>query len=331
MATFAAVYKVRHNITRYFIFFGAIKVNGAACKCVLHAFMPVSGEMRLFYADCTYFAPMHMNLTTANDNMPLGYNVPLGHNFPESVNYGDVQLSANASAPRALMSVSSTSPVRTSIQIQNAPTSTTITPVLTSSTGKNPKRKKPKRKKTGGRFPVYTLLLLWLLAAAVIARFAGSQDGNLINGENLVMTGAGFGLLSLWLASFARRRHAKISHSLGIAGACVSAAGLAWLYFSQQTSITASPELLVMGVAAVSLVFAKLWRTPFLLHISAFLMIGWTSYVFLNAQITDFVWMFPALWAVHMFLAMDSRIKRTVALSVFTGLYWIGVNLLLLA
>ena len=314
MATFAAVYKTRRNITRYFILFGAIKVSGAACKCVLRAFMPVSGEMRLFYADCTYFAPMHMNLTTANDN------------FPESVNYGDIQLEANTSRPQALMSASSKPPIRASVQIQNASTSTTLSPVLTTSTGK-----KPKRKKTGGRFPVYTLLLLWLLAAAVIARFAGSQDGNLISGENLVMTVAGFGLLSLWLASFARRRHAKISHSLGIAGACVSAAGLAWLYFNQQASITASPELLVMGVAAVSLVFAKLWRTPFLLHISAFLMIGWTSYVFLNAQVSDFVWMFPALWAVQMFLAMDSRIKRTAALSVFTGLYWIGVNLLLLA
>jgi len=146
----------------------------------------------------------------------------------------------------------------------------------------------------------------------------------------LVMATSGFGLLSLWLASVARRRHAKISHSFAVAGACISVVGLALLYFSPLANFAVSPELIVMGVAAVSLIFAKLWRTPFLLHLSAFLMIGWSSYVFLNARISDFVWLFPALWSLQMFLAVEARIKRTIALSIFSGLFWIGVNLILL-
>lgn len=204
--------------------------------------MPVSGELHLLCANCAYFSLMHMKLTTANDNIPLGYNVPLGCNFPE-----DVALEAtggnNAPAPLVLSAVT-----------------TPLNPILTSSAGrirKEPKRKKLGRKKTGGRLPVYTLLLLWLLMAVVIARFAGSAEGNLISGKNLVMTTSGFGLLSLWLASQARRRQSKISHSIGIAGACVSVAGLAFLYFSQQSSTAASPELLVMGNAALCSVFSQ--------------------------------------------------------------------------
>lgn len=274
----------------------AIKVNGAVHKCVLFAFMPFSGELRLNGMDSVYFTPM--KLITANDNVPLDYNFPEG-----------VVLEEGASAPQLLTAVS-----------------TPLNPILTFRNAKT-----PKRKETGGRSPVFALLLLWLIIVAAIARFAGSEEGNLLTGENLVMTASGFGLVSLWLASLARRRGAKISHSIGIAGACLSAAGLAWLYFSQQASILAFPELSVMSIAAVSLVFAKLWRTPFLLHFSMFMMIGWSSYVFMNAQISDFVWLFPALWSLQMLLAMNFRIKRTIALSIFSGLLWIGVNLFLLA
>ncbi len=273
---------------------------------VCRAFMPVSGELRLSGMYFAYFVFMHMNLITATAN----------DNFPENVAL-EATGGNNAPAPLVLSAVT-----------------TSLSPILTSSAGserKESKHKKLGQKKTGGRFPVYTLLLLWLIMAVVIARFIGSAEGNLISGENLVMATSAFGLLSLWLAALARRRQAKISHSIGIAGACVCAAGLAWLYFSQQTSMAASPELLVMGVATSSLILAKLWRTPFLLHLSLFMSVGWTSFVFLNAQISDFVWLFPALWSLQMLLALNFHVKRSIILSIFTGLYWIGVNLFLLA
>ena len=292
----------------------AIIVNGAARKCVPFSFMRFSGELRLIGMNSVYFALMQMKLTTANDNMLLGYNMPLGCNMPLGDNLPEgIVLEEAASAPLVLSS--SYTPLNSVLTSQNART--------------------PKRKKTGGRTPVFALLLLWLIIAAAIARFAGSEEGNLITSQNLVMTASGFGLLSLWLASLARRRGAKISHSIGIAGACLSLAGLAWIYFSTQAgnvaSIIASPELFVMSIAAVSLVLAKLWRTPFLLHFSMFMMIGWSSYVFINASISNFVWLFPVLWSLQMLLAMNFRIKRTIALSIFSGLFWIGANLLLLA
>ena len=250
-----------------------------------------------------------MNLTTANDNMPLG------DNFPEGIN-----LEHSARPPLILSTMS-----------------TTLRPILASTAGlassvgqTSNAGRKPKHKKTGGRFPVYALLLLWLIMAATIARFAASENNNLLSGENLAIATSGFGLLSLWLASLARRRHAKISHSFAVAGACISVVGLAWFYFSPLANFAVSPELIVMGIAALSLVFAKLWRTPFLLHLSAFLMIGWSSYVFINVRISDYVWLFPALWSLQMFLAVEARIKRTIALSIFSGLFWIGVNLILL-
>jgi len=245
-----------------------------------------------------------MKLTTANDNMPLGYNLPEGASLE-------------------------------AIGKNNA--STSPGPILTTRGSKNPKRKALKHKTAGGRLPVYILLMIWFLVAAIIARFAGGADGNLISGTNLISAASGFGLLSLWLASLTRRRRAKISHSLAVAGACLSTAGLAWLYFSQdsiQAGIQASHiitlELLIMIFAAICLVFAKLWRTPFLLHLSLFITIGWTGYVFLNARISELVWLFPALWSLQMFLAMNFRITRSIALSIFAGVLWIGVNLSLL-
>jgi len=276
--------------------------------------MLFSGELRLTELNSFYFVLMQMKLTTANDNMPLERNMPLGYNlgggnFPESVVLED-------GAPNE--------------DIVHAPLvlSTTYTPHNPSLTVQSTKT--PKRKKTGGRFPVFALLLLWLIVAVAIARFTGSAEDNLLTSENIMIAASGFGLLSLWLASLARRRSAKISHSIGIAGACISATGLAWLYLST-TPITILPEVLVMGFAAISLVFAKLWRTPFLLHLSLFTAIGWSSYVFMNARISDFVWLFPALWSLQMYLALNFHIKRTIALSIFSGLFWIGVNLFLLA
>jgi len=253
-----------------------------------------------------------MKPMTANDNVPLGYSMPLGYNFPEGTSLEAIRKNNASTAPN---------------------------PRLTTGDSKNPKRQEPKpkalkHKTAGGRLPVYILLLIWFLVAAIIARFAGGADDNLISGTNLVSAASGFGLLSLWLASLARRRRAKISYSLAVAGACLSVTGLSWLYFSQdniQTNIQANhiitPELLVVGLAAICLVFAKLWRTSFLLHLSLFMTIGWTGYVFLGTRGSEIIWLFPALWSLQMFLAMNFRITRSIALSIFAGVFWIGVNL----
>ncbi len=239
-----------------------------------------------------------MKQASANDNIPSGHNTPEG-----------AVLERHAPAPMVLSTKYTKRNYESAVQNGNP----------------------PKRRKTGGRIPVLALVLLWLIFAATIARFAGSEEGNLLTGNGLIIAVCGFGLTSLWLASLSRRRDAKISHSLGIAGTSMSISGLAWQYFSAQSGIMSSLELIVMGLAATSLVLAKLWRTPFLLHFSMFLMIGWSSYVFMNTQISDFVWLFPALWSLQMLLAIDFRIKRSIALCVFSGLLWIGINLFLLA
>lgn len=266
---------------------------------------------------------MQTNLVTANDNSPddAFMGVPS--------DTGRVFMHGSGSQAGDLISVSKYSPVKRGVRIQNAQVPAPVSTEPPTRTTKQTKREKIRREKTG-KFPVYVLLLLWLVAVVAIARFAGGMSNNLLSGQSLAVAGGGLGLLSLALAATARKRHAKISHSIGIAGACVCTAGLIW-YYLQQSGIKIPPEFLALGLAAGSLVLAKLWRTPFLLHLSLLLAIGWSSYSFLNTQVSELAWLFPALWSMQMFLALEFRIRRTIMLSIFTGLLWIGVNLFLLA
>ncbi len=183
---------------------------------------------------------MEMKLTFANDNVPLGFDVPLGYNMPT---WNNMPMGYNSAESIALEGTKGNSGENSGRNNVSEPlvlsaVSTPFSRILTSNVGNKPK--KPEHKETGhigtehkkisGQISVYTLLMLWLLIATAIARFAGSNEGNLISGENLVMITIAFGLLSLWLALLARRHQARISHSIGIAGACVSVAGLAILF-----------------------------------------------------------------------------------------------------
>jgi len=295
---------------------------------------------------------MQTNLTIANDNYPVSQS-SIGNSHLKNHLTGDIphpqtslihapshapvhtpvhgklqerlQQSSQQSAGKSsgFIHVSEYSPVKPGVRIHLPKVPT---PVTTQTAAHQ--TQKIKRQKTG-RFPVYVLLLLWFLAVAAIARFAGSPNDATLFGTNLAIAGGALGVLSLALASLARRRRAKLSHSIGIASACVCLAGLVWFYL-QQTGIKISPEFMALGVATASLIFARIWKTPFLLHISLLVMVGWSTYSFMNYQVSELAWLFPALWSVQMFLALEFRIKRSIFLSIFTGILWIGVNLFLL-
>lgn len=260
---------------------------------------------------------MQTDLVTANDNSPAGTATAT-----HSENGRDLLRcqSWHTQQAKGLISVSAYSPVKRGVHIQNAHVPVPVSTVLTA-----PPTQTNKRQKTS-KFPVYLLVLLWVVVAAGIARFAGGLTGNLLSGDSLAAAGGGLGLLSLALAATARKRDARISHSIGIASACVCLVGLSW-YYIKNSGVAIAPEFLILGLAVGSLVLAKLWRTPFLLHVSLLLAIGWSAYSFLNTQVSALTWLFPALWSMQMFLALEFRIRRTVAFSIVTGLLWIGVNL----
>ena len=248
--------------------------------------------------------------------------MPLGDNSPSGTAPTSQHQARQPKRAEDLISVSKFSPVKCGVRIHRVSVPEPVSTRQASTT-------KTKHRKTG-KFPVYVLLLLWALMVAGIARFAGGLSDNLLSGTSLAFAAGGLGLLSLLLASTARRRGAKISHSIGIASACVCACGIIWYYW-QLSGATISAELLTLSLAVSSLILAKLWRTPFLLHLSLLIMLGWSSFSFLNTSVSELAWLFPALWSMQMFLALEFRFKRTIVLSVFTGLLWIGVNLLLLA
>lgn len=299
---------------------------------------------------------MQTNLTNANDNMPLGYNVPFGHNSPmgghnnpmgsppsghmpptqngaeHSIRYDRYRQATNrysqatnivSPTSGSTISVSEYSPVKMGVRIHLPKVPAPVTPQTPAQ-----QTRKVNRQKTG-RFPVYALLLLWALAVAAIARFSGSPRDATLLGTNLAIAGGALGVLSLALASLARKRRAKFSHSIGIASACVCLAGITWFYM-QQSGIKIPPEFIALGVATASVILARIWKTPFLLHVSLLTMIGWSAYSFINTQVSELAWLFPALWSVQMFFALEFHFKRSIYLSIFTGLLWIGVNLFLL-
>ncbi|MCF6220714.1 MAG: hypothetical protein L3J65_06350 [Robiginitomaculum sp.] len=251
---------------------------------------------------------------TANDNTPFthmkaGYSGMRRQALPTKALAG------------GMIYVSKYSPVKPGIHIEKVNVPQAVDAQLT-------QRKRNKPLKTR-RFPVYIALMLWVLAVASLARLAGSPSEGLLVGSGLAMAGGGLAILSLILAALARRRGAKISHSIGIAGACVSICALSWFYMAQLLPLLPL-EIWVMGLATTSLIMAKLWRTPFLLHLSLLLSIGWSAYSFINTQVSELAWLFPALWSLQMFFALEFRIKRSIALCIFAGLLWIGVNGVLL-
>ena len=72
---------------------------------------------------------------------------------------------------------------------------------------------------------------------------------------------------------------------------------------------------------------ARIWQSPYLLNVSLLLGLGWSIYAFMAYEPSELAWVFPALWSVQMFFALEFRITRTVLLSIVSGLVWIGVNL----
>lgn len=263
---------------------------------------------------------MQTNLVTANDNSPADMTSA----SPRQAAHMAVQNRSWLGHSDGLITISEYSPVKRGVRILHTPVPAAVSMGLSNHTAKSAKRKQI------GKFPVYALLLIWLLTVAGIARFAGGLSNNLLSGQNLAFAGGGLGLLSLALTAVAKRRGAKISHSIGIASGCVCSAGLSW-YFLRLSGITIAPEVLGIGLAATSLILARIWRSPFLLHLSLLTALGLSAYSFLEAQVSDLAWLFPALWSMQMFLALEFRIWRTIALSIFTGLLWIGVNLYLLS
>ena len=259
---------------------------------------------------------MESNFTTANDNGSLPHS--------EAVLTRAQSLRWQSTAhDGAGIFVSKYSPVRTGASIQKThDTANTPAPVNTASAPRKRKRTKPRHT---SRFPVYALLLLWLVMVASIARFAGGPADATLVGESLAWAGGGLGLLSVALASLAKQRRAKLSHSIGISGASICFAGLFW-FGLQKTGISIPLEFLAFGLAAASLGLSWIGRTPYLLHISLFLAIGWTGYSFVNAQASELAWLFPALWSMQMFLALDFHIKRSIALSILAGLLWVAAN-----
>ena len=265
---------------------------------------------------------MQSNLTTANDNMPLGHNVPIGCSDQMRLD-NPASISTLASSSSNTIYVSQFSPIKPSVRIHLPKV-----PAPVSQQTSRQQAVKIKRHKTS-RFPVFILLTLWLLGVIAIARFAGSPNDATLIGIPFAIAIGVQGILSLVLASIAKQRQAKISHSIGIAGASVCMVSLFW-YYQQQTSINIPAEFLTLGISASSLICARLWKSPFLLHISLLVMAGWNAYCFMAYQVSELAWLFPALWSMQIFLALEFRIKRSIILAIFAGLIWIIANWFLL-
>ncbi len=287
--------------------------------------------MRFYGPVLAWPAPMLSNNTTthgknsANDNKPKGLAAPVAGRTEAR----DLPSKRFAGG---LIAVSGFSPVKPKIHITRSQISQSTNAVnesgLLATEAAQAKQPRKRPKKTG-RGPMYFLFALWLLILAVIAYGLQKYSDKALTPLTLTIGSAGFGVVSLILTAFAQKHRAKIVHSLGIASASLCLAVLLGVYLQTSGRII-TPETLVMGLSATSLVFARIWQSPYLLNVSILLSFGWCIYGFMSYQSSEFTWLFPVLWAAQMFIALGFRISRTVLLSVMNGLFWIGVNLPLL-
>jgi len=268
---------------------------------------------------------MFTNLTIANDNAPAHVA------DDDSVRSPLQSLRSNIYAGD-MIAGSGFSPIKPKVHITRSkisqPTNATSEENLPSGEMLTEQTPRAKLKKSG-RDPVYFLFLLWLFALAAIVYGVVNNSGNHVSTLPLTLSITGLGILSVMLTGFAQKRRVKIIHSLGISMASLCCVVLLWTYL-QSSGRSISPEILAMGLSGASLIMARIWQSPYLLNVSLFLGLGWSVYAFMAYQPSELAWVFPALWAVQMFFALEFRITRTVLLSIVSGLVWIGVNLPLL-
>ena len=134
---------------------------------------------------------------------------------------------------------------------------------------------------------------------------------------------------SLLLAFVAGRQNRMALRDLGLSAA-LSATGMALWFTAATFNVPLSPSLVLCGGAVVTALLAGLLRAPLFMTLTSMFTILWTLDCALNMKISSLAWVFPALWAVQMFLAVDARAKLPIFLATVSGLFWLGASLFVL-
>ena len=227
-----------------------------------------------------------------------------------------------------MIAVSEFSPVKRGVHIEPvgqgqmgmANTAQTLTP---SQMRKTLKENGSLGHKTTGTKPVGLVItmLFWLLAmAATFYAYAQSQPM-----QQVASLGLASGLLSILLVVVAGKTNAKLAHSLGLAASCMFLGTLGWLGLTS-AGIMPSLDMGLIGLGLMSLAFSWMLRAPYFLHLSLLASLAWTGLGVLDMQVSNLAWLFPALWAMQMFLALEFRFKRSIVLCISAGVAWMAAN-----
>jgi len=166
---------------------------------------------------------------------------------------------------------------------------------------------------------------IWVISLAVCFGSIGYSASPYLR----IFAGLGVVWGSLLLAFTAGRQGRFTLRDLGLSAA-LSGTGMALLFTATTFNIPLSPSIILSSGAIVTALLAGLLRAPLFMTLSCLFAILWTLDCGLDLQISSMAWIFPALWAVQMFLSTEAQAKLPIVLATISGLFWLGTNLFVL-
>ncbi len=273
----------------------------------------------------------------ANDNAPITHGQIHRHTLAHPVAKSTHTLWQGAQKTGGIIEVSAFSPVKPGIRITrpvrslvkttNPHQAGLPTPTPTRPTSFQPKPDTPRPtssgtqpKKTGKKLVFLASLVLLALTFAFLTTPL-SLVWKLAGGIDLTLSG-------LLLTRFAHKKQAKIAHAIGL---CIASYGCAQALWSglRVFEIANQAEIFVLILGALALGMARLSKTPYFLNLSALMMLGWAGLGFAQGGPTQLAWLFPALWSLQIFLALEFNRKRCLFLTIMCGIIWIGAQILI--
>lgn len=134
------------------------------------------------------------------------------------------------------------------------------------------------------------------------------------------------GWAALFLAYVSKHQNKNFFRDLGLSSA-FGALGIALLTAISGYNIPVSAPFLIISALVLTVGFAALLKERYFLTLSAMIAMSWSALSLLSPDISKYHWMFPAIWALQMSLAIEFKAKLPLALIAISGFLWLAILL----
>lgn len=163
-------------------------------------------------------------------------------------------------------------------------------------------------------FGLYVAILVW--AVSLAACFETLQTTTQPFARILICTAAGW--TSLYLAFCAAKHQRQFLADVGLLSAMAAMSGA--LYFTMTGfNMQASTGLLLSGAAVIAALFSGILQQRVVLEASCLFTVLWSAHAVRSGDISSTFAVFPAIWALQMYLALRLRAKIPTIMATAAG------------